>query len=348
MPGTSQDSAQRFSCRSQDSVRNISFEASEDIDGSIDLALMILDSPLPLSKIGDASSNTSLTTDLESCVQDTIRELRTQNRIDMIDSATARYETSGRDPDLVIQNAQILAEQMIFDDTAAFSNGEIGSQLSLYWLPKDERLPLKWNSQRNVLSQIFPGLQRRRLQDLTDLRGIALDSMRGKTHKTLTQRRQQGSTDLGIGCWDSIDTPYVVVRRGDNMVEMMSSALPFWEDLSLGPLSGDKHIHCVSIIPSRCQKQLQRKPESQSRPNTQTTQSNYVHDLVQSYVDQMSNSYQSFKLGTCNVLRGQKPCAVAADTLEFLLHCEYLGKYVSAFRILVYLLWREQVGRYPR
>ena len=334
-----QDGARRSSERNQ-ALLDISFEASEYFDGSIDLATASSDSRYPPRKIGDPASITSWTTDPEMCCPDTVGEMTTLHRLDMFSTNPPRYETSGKDPDLAIQYAQILAEQMIFDDTAAFSIGDYWTEPSPYGTLKDERMPLKWNSQRNALSQIFPRLKRHRLQDLTDLLGAVPDSVGKRPPQILTQRRQQGSTELGIGYCNSIDAPYVAVQRGDNVVEMTSSALSFWEDLSLGPLSKEKNIKCLSVIPSRTQKNVQLETGSLPGRTAPTTEAKYVHDQVQSFVDQMSNSYQSLKLGTCNVLSGQRTCKVAADTSEFFSYCELLGKYTSVVDVPAGSLWR--------
>lgn len=74
----------------------------------------------------------------------------------------------------------------------------------------------------------------------------------------------------------NIDTPNVRVLRGDTLMELSATGLQFWEELGLSPCLGPKNItgYCVY-------------------PNTEM-----IHRGVASFMNLMSMTYQSLRLGT--------------------------------------------------
>ena len=74
----------------------------------------------------------------------------------------------------------------------------------------------------------------------------------------------------------SIPTPNVRVRRGENLLDIATTALRFWEELGLSPCSGSKNVNAFCIYPH----------------------SEMILRGVNSFLDMMSNSFQALKLGT--------------------------------------------------
>ena len=74
----------------------------------------------------------------------------------------------------------------------------------------------------------------------------------------------------------SIPTPNVRVRRGEDLLDIATTALQFWEELGLSPCSGSKNVNAFCVYPH----------------------SEMILRGVNSFLDMMSNSFQALKLGS--------------------------------------------------
>lgn len=74
----------------------------------------------------------------------------------------------------------------------------------------------------------------------------------------------------------SLPTPHLEVRRAETNLTIVPSAIPFWENLGLGPCGGAKDINAVCLYP---------KDEGMT-------------DIVDAFLGRLRSTYESCKLGT--------------------------------------------------
>ena len=243
---------------------------------------------------------------------------------------TPRRCTYNQDPQMLIQYAQMLIEQVIYDENAPLHPGH---QHEPWRRCSDEieHLPANRDEQTNLLSQRFPHFRRQKMQDLISVLGANESSAATKPIALNLQKRQPGpvGSESSKGACSPVDGPYVTVRRGVSVLEMTSPALLFWEELSLGPVSGEKHIHFLPVIGlDQTFSELSESASSSSteKPSSSDPDISYVYEQIASYLRQVCDTYQSLKLGTCSVVPQPKDSKVYVPSQEFLSHCEGLGK----------------------
>nr|POF17853.1 mediator of rna polymerase ii transcription subunit 13 [Quercus suber] len=125
-----------------------------------------------------------------------------------------------------------------------------------------------------ILSQLFPSTE------ACDVPGIALaiDRITSVVQaRTGQPRLPQRADSLSIGPEIfTFPAPYVRVRRGQEIYEMLSPALDFWEPLSLGPPNGHKNVKAFCILPSNSE----------------------LRSSIRNFIDDVGSVYESCKLGT--------------------------------------------------
>ncbi|MCJ1364966.1 mediator of RNA polymerase II transcription subunit 13 [Acarospora aff. strigata] len=73
-----------------------------------------------------------------------------------------------------------------------------------------------------------------------------------------------------------LPAPHVCVQRGEAHMEVLAPALPFWETLGLGPVSGTKDVRAFAIYPPI----------------------EGLEDAVNTFLEELGNTYESCKLGS--------------------------------------------------
>ena len=317
----------RSSC-SEPGQADISFDLLKHSDGFSNLTTSIPQTHFSFRGTDNVSSDKSLHRILQTYFPDAVVEITSLDQLNSLDMLSYKYDVSGKDPNLIMQYAQILAEQMIYDVNSTLDNDERLTQSSSPNMAEDEGQQIRLKDLYTTLYQTFPLLQRQRIQDLTQLLGVGPDSTQLKVVQAISHTRQQGSNEAHLckGLLSSIDAPHVALRRGENAFAVTSTALSFWEELSLSPLSEEKHIHCLTIIPIPIEQAMAMDIVTTKEQARLSPHINHFRMQVQSFINQISYSYQSFKLGTYSILPGPNTCEHAVNSSEFLLHCERLGK----------------------
>ncbi|KAL1838698.1 hypothetical protein VTJ49DRAFT_2288 [Mycothermus thermophilus] len=73
----------------------------------------------------------------------------------------------------------------------------------------------------------------------------------------------------------SIPTPHVELRRNDNQLSVLPSAIGFWDTLGLGPVKGSKNVVAMCIVP----------------------QIEGIRDDATAFLDRVQSTYESMRLG---------------------------------------------------
>ena len=101
-----------------------------------------------------------------------------------------------------------------------------------------------------TLSTMFPGIRQCNIQDCAELEGKPSGSV-GGFQKPLP-RRQDTQTSHAITTTPEtfpVPVPDLRVRRRDMDMDISATAMNFWEELGLAPISGSKDVACFCIIP---------------------------------------------------------------------------------------------------
>jgi mediator of RNA polymerase II transcription subunit 13 len=224
-----------------------------------------------------------------------------------------------------IQVAQILADQLRVYST--LERLEILS-LNLYGdiFPMSEKsYPTQYDDPlRGIISTLFPQSEKCSLETCAST---------GETYRGIMQSQKavvrplQRRIDSARGSSDNmgsstpifpIDIPTIQALRGENLMELTATGLQFWDELGLSPSLGPKDIMAFCIY-----------------PNTQM-----VHRGVISFMEQLSMTYQSLRLGTHDwgngnikdFTEGFAPVPISYECMETTAShldkvCERLGMY---------------------
>lgn len=226
---------------------------------------------------------------------------------------------TGHDQDF-IQVAQIMADQLI-----VYSTTKSSSQTSTMFEPAALPKTMQYDDPlRSIVPALFPQ---------SEICTLELCASTGETHRGVIvppkavirpfQKRVEsarGSVDLAPSSASvlHIGTPYIRVLRGDALMELSATGLQFWEELGLSPCLGPKDItgYCVY-------------------PHTEM-----IHRGVSSFMDLLSMTYQSLRLGThkwghetlSEFSVGFVPVPLSDDSMVFSpssidVACEGLGMY---------------------
>ncbi len=141
--------------------------------------------------------------------------------------------------------------------------------------------------------------------------------------------QREGSMQLGPDLFN-LPAPYIRVRRGEDVLEMLPPAVPFWSTLGLGPVSGTKDITAIAISP----------------PNRDLLRN------VSSFLEELASTYESSKFGSFHskpTLQDNLDAALvyeegilavediydtaSADdaVAAYLMVCEHLGEAVASY-----------------
>ena len=236
---------------------------------------------------------------------------------------------SNLDGKAFLRVAQLLADQIIMQ------NHELtfASQLQITGLPS--MLPETPRSIDDplspILSRTLPGVVHCNLRQFSEI-GQKSTTQQENEMANLQNAAKQSSIFRQLkGVVDEpnrifhIKAPFACIRRGGAPIDLAISALKFWEELSLAPISGAKDVAAVCVVPA----------------------SSFIQERVLSFLSAIGSAYQSSKLGmhkpcldvdevnTCLV-----PVAMGIDNLDKEVYeigeaCEKLGKSISASHLVI-------------
>ena len=166
-----------------------------------------------------------------------------------------------------IQIAQILIDQALFCDDPALSTTPTSQ--STFDVDRSTANGYGQDIAR-VLRKLFPQNRRLLLKDLAD-----------HTHEEVTVRiGQDYSSDENLR---RLPSPYSCIKRMDSVMEILPSALSFWEELSLAPAHGPKEVLTIGLIPK-------------NHP--------HLEDPVKIFLRMVRDAYQACGLGNHNIIDG--------------------------------------------
>ena len=180
------------------------------------------------------------------------------------------------------------------------------------------REPPRYNSHyedplRHTLPSLFPRSEPCTFQALTAVSkySAGLPSA-SKSTARLAQRRQEIAKDNQDADGYSrsifiISPPNMLVQRGDNIMEISAAAIPFWQELGLGPCAGLKDIRAVCCF-----------PDSQQMRRAGIT-----------FLETIRGTYQSLRLGVLEMYdpmnslieSGQYPFRLKGPSVEANIEC---------------------------
>lgn len=187
--------------------------------------------------------------------------------------------------------AQVLADQIIMQNyLIALASETNVTGLDYLWA---ERASLIDDLISPVLSQILPGATKCSLRQFSainqtsnaqqvDVKDTAVPQ---GVAQRLLPRQLKGVTDEPHGIFN-VPAPLACVRRGDVSIDLAISAMKFWEELSLAPVSGNKDVAAVCILPA----------------------SVFVEERASSFLSAIGGAYRSLNLGT------HHPCLDVGET----------------------------------
>lgn len=112
-----------------------------------------------------------------------------------------------------------------------------------------------------------------------------------------------------------LEPPLACIRRGEAMMDVATSALAFWEELSFAPLSGSKDVAAVAVCPA----------------------SAFLQERTARFLSAIGSTYQSLKFGThkaCHLLEsGIVPVITTPNDLDKSMNdlCEASDKIGKSF-----------------
>jgi len=110
-----------------------------------------------------------------------------------------------------------------------------------------------------------------------------------------------------------LPAPRVRVTRGDAALELLPTALPFWDTLGLGPACGPKDVQAMCIVPQGA--------------------STAISDYARKFLSTMHNAYSQCKLGSHEVAETEHGALVAVPKHGSLVDtCRNLGTSLPSFR----------------
>ena len=193
-------------------------------------------------------------------------------------STIPRYRGKDR---AFMQIAEILINQLILQTQSSTENTDI---LDLY----NYQIPTGAHSEdqyafRDVIQRIFPLSEQCSLGQYANIEREIYETrtfgahppQKGKT--TILKPKSLGTSRKSLL---KLQTPYACVRRNQSSIDLLASALQFWEELGLEPSYESKDISAIYIFPDG--EKMQHGVEMFSR--------------------MMGNTYQSCKLGSHNDL----------------------------------------------
>lgn len=191
------------------------------------------------------------------------------------------FRSSSLDGKEFLRLAQVLADQIIMQNYPTALTLETNVMgLQYMWA---ERASLIDDLVSPILSLILPGVTKCSLRQFSainqtsnvqqvDVKDTAVPQ---SVAQRLLPRQLKGITDEPHGIFN-VPAPLACVRRGDVPIDLAISAMKFWEELSLAPVSGTKDVAAVCILPA----------------------SSFVEERASSFLSAIGGAYRSLNLGT--------------------------------------------------
>jgi len=209
----------------------------------------------------------------------------------IVEESLNLFRPSSLDGKAFLRLAQVLADQVIMQSYPIALTSETNvTGLQYMWA---ERTSLIDDLISPILSRIFPGITKCSLKQFSalnqtsnaqqvDLKDMAV--LQSATQRFLS-RQFKDVIDEPYGIFH-VQPPLVCVRRGNAPIDLAISALKFWEELSLAPISGTKDVAAVCILPA----------------------SLFVQERASSFLSAIGGAYRSLKLGM------HHPCLDVGET----------------------------------
>ena len=186
------------------------------------------------------------------------------------------------DPKLHLQIAQIVCEQIGQSNAELW--GRFSNAFSAYDQQRNDNIH-KDNpdiSFESLLQRAYPKARQWSLTEVLAEKERSLDVKPTGIPSTHSSSKQSVAKAQVISYGNEkekpfkMKTPLAHVRRMDSQIEISITALHFWEELGLAPVSTEKNVrvHCIH-------------PESQ-----------YIGERAVCFLESVKNAYQSCKLGT--------------------------------------------------
>lgn len=223
-----------------------------------------------------------------------------------------------------MQIAEILINQLILQTQSSTENTDI-LDLYNYQIPTGAQSEEQY-AFRDVIQRIFPLSEQCSLGQYANIERDIYETRTFGAHppqkgKTIIPKPKSPGTSRNSLL--KLQTPYACVRRNQSSIDLLASALQFWEELGLEPSYESKDISAVYIFPG----------------------SEKMQHGVEMFSRMMGNTYQSCKLGSHNdlllpaggyhsafvpfPLRGEQAFEVIR---ELGASCEKLGMYSPEFQ----------------
>ncbi|KAL9608262.1 MAG: hypothetical protein Q9167_006898 [Letrouitia subvulpina] len=174
-----------------------------------------------------------------------------------------------------VQLAQVIADQMVLRSSFV---DEIPGVTPLEWQLSTCRNYSLDNLLKNALQNQFPQSESCNLKNFRDINSAAMTNSRALNSAAFDSNQknkgQKAQQDL-LTCVATLPSPLVRIRRGENLMEIATPALRFWEELGLAPVSGSKNVTAFCIYPDQ----------------------DAMRRSVSTFLDTLGTSYQSCKLG---------------------------------------------------
>ena len=184
-------------------------------------------------------------------------------------------------PDLeYIATAQILADQALFETLRLPTFSE---------LPKDSAWDVAamhrnlMHTISNTASLCFKDVSHCRLRSFLEIPGVPIVNLRLLPRPTPNPRSLSLDT-INQNNPFQLPAPHLDVRRSDSHLSILPSAIPFWENLGLGPSTGSKDVCAVCVYPNI----------------------DGVAERANRFLDQMRSFYESYRFGSHERARSDK------------------------------------------
>jgi len=209
----------------------------------------------------------------------------------IVEGTSSVFRSSDLDGKAFLRLAQVLADQSITQSYATALTSEPNvTGLQYMWA---ERASLIGDLISPSLSRILPGITQCSLKQFAaigqtsnvqqiDVKDMAVPH--NAAQRSLP-RQLKGVIDEPHGIFN-VQPPLACVRRGDVAIDLAVSALRFWEELSLAPVSGTKDVAAVCILPA----------------------SIFVQERALSFLSTIGGAYRSLNLGM------HHPCLDVGET----------------------------------